>query len=128
MLLMVMQNLQIGAEVRGTVDGAFDSGYLMTANVNGQLFRGVLFAPVNDRLEQKINVLSKFDSFCIGFSGSSSCSSKTCNKLTGYGMLHHCFPASFDSTCHSHSCQATKTSSGLRFARLQSCDEASEGG
>ncbi|XP_042438308.1 acyl-CoA-binding domain-containing protein 5-like isoform X2 [Zingiber officinale] len=36
----------IGAEVRGTVDGAFDSGYLMTANVNGQLFRGVLFAPV----------------------------------------------------------------------------------
>ncbi|KAG6496067.1 hypothetical protein ZIOFF_043915 [Zingiber officinale] len=39
-------SLQIGAEVRGTVDGAFDSGYLMTANVNGQLFRGVLFAPV----------------------------------------------------------------------------------
>ncbi|WOL11796.1 rab9 effector protein with kelch motifs-like isoform X1 [Canna indica] len=35
----------IGAEVRGTVDGAFDSGYLMTANVNGQIFRGVLFAP-----------------------------------------------------------------------------------
>lgn len=51
MLLTVMQNLQIGAEVRGTVDGAFDSGYLMTANVNGQLFRGVLFAPVNDELE-----------------------------------------------------------------------------
>ncbi|KAM0954505.1 putative kelch-type beta propeller [Dioscorea sansibarensis] len=36
----------IGAEVRGIVDGAFDSGYLMTANVNGQIFRGVLFAPV----------------------------------------------------------------------------------
>ncbi|ONK63216.1 uncharacterized protein A4U43_C07F12590 [Asparagus officinalis] len=36
----------IGAEVRGTVDGAFDSGYLMTANVNGQILRGVLFAPV----------------------------------------------------------------------------------
>ncbi|XP_078159009.1 uncharacterized protein LOC144554569 [Carex rostrata] len=35
----------IGAEVRGTVDGAFDSGYLMTAIVNGQIFRGVLFAP-----------------------------------------------------------------------------------
>ncbi|KAL5222684.1 hypothetical protein ABZP36_027397 [Zizania latifolia] len=35
----------IGAEVHGTVDGAFDSGYLMTAVVNGQLFRGVLFAP-----------------------------------------------------------------------------------
>ncbi|KAJ6847204.1 rab9 effector protein with kelch motifs-like [Iris pallida] len=35
----------IGAEVRGTVDGAFDSGYLMTANVNGQILRGVLFAP-----------------------------------------------------------------------------------
>ncbi|KAK3160681.1 hypothetical protein QOZ80_1BG0062930 [Eleusine coracana subsp. coracana] len=35
----------IGAEVHGTIDGAFDSGYLMTAVVNGQLFRGVLFAP-----------------------------------------------------------------------------------
>ncbi|KAI0528912.1 hypothetical protein KFK09_001456 [Dendrobium nobile] len=34
-----------GAEVHGTVDGAFDSGYLMTANVKGQIFRGVLFAP-----------------------------------------------------------------------------------
>ncbi|KAL5565900.1 hypothetical protein UlMin_029064 [Ulmus minor] len=35
----------IGAEVRGKVDGAFDSGLLMTATVNGKLFRGVLFAP-----------------------------------------------------------------------------------
>ncbi|RWR94309.1 rab9 effector protein with kelch motifs-like protein isoform X1 [Cinnamomum micranthum f. kanehirae] len=35
----------LGAEVRGTVDGAFDSGYLMTANVNGQILRGVLFSP-----------------------------------------------------------------------------------
>lgn len=34
-----------GAEVRGTVDGVFDSGYLITAQVNGQLFRGVLFSP-----------------------------------------------------------------------------------
>jgi hypothetical protein len=40
-------NLQIGADVHGTIDGAFDSGYLMTAVVNGQLFRGVLFAPVS---------------------------------------------------------------------------------
>ena len=39
--------LQIGAEVQGTIDGAFDSGYLMTAVVNRQLFRGVLFAPVS---------------------------------------------------------------------------------
>lgn len=38
--------MQIGAEVHGTVDGAFDSGYLMTANVNGQILRGVLFSPV----------------------------------------------------------------------------------
>ncbi|KAF7022416.1 hypothetical protein CFC21_035175 [Triticum aestivum] len=37
----------IGAEVHGTVDGAFDSGYLVTAVVSGQLFRGVLFAPVS---------------------------------------------------------------------------------
>lgn len=35
----------IGAEIRGKVDGAFDSGYLMTATVNGQIFRGVLFSP-----------------------------------------------------------------------------------
>ncbi|BAT95130.1 hypothetical protein VIGAN_08179500 [Vigna angularis var. angularis] len=35
----------IGAEVRGKVDGAFDSGLLMTAVVNGRVFRGVLFAP-----------------------------------------------------------------------------------
>ncbi|KAA8545259.1 hypothetical protein F0562_020043 [Nyssa sinensis] len=38
------QNL-IGAEIQGKVDGAFDSGYLMTATVNGKIFRGVLFAP-----------------------------------------------------------------------------------
>ncbi|XP_020240459.1 acyl-CoA-binding domain-containing protein 4 isoform X2 [Cajanus cajan] len=35
----------IGAEVRGKVDGAFDSGLLMTAAVNGRVFRGVLFPP-----------------------------------------------------------------------------------
>ncbi|XP_021772399.1 rab9 effector protein with kelch motifs-like [Chenopodium quinoa] len=40
----ISQNL-IGAEVHGKVDGSFDSGYLMTANVNGRIFRGVLFAP-----------------------------------------------------------------------------------
>lgn len=39
--------LQIGAEIHGKVDGAFDSGYLMTAMVNGKVFRGVLFAPVS---------------------------------------------------------------------------------
>ncbi|KAG6646756.1 uncharacterized protein LOC122314710 isoform X1 [Carya illinoinensis] len=39
-----VQNL-IGAEVRGKVDGAFDSGLLMTATINGKTFRGVLFAP-----------------------------------------------------------------------------------
>ncbi|CAN6467941.1 unnamed protein product [Victoria cruziana] len=42
--VLAIPNL-IGAEVQGTVDGAFDSGYLMTANVNGQIFRGILFAP-----------------------------------------------------------------------------------
>ncbi|KAL8166338.1 hypothetical protein V2J09_007837 [Rumex salicifolius] len=36
----------IGAEVRGKVDGAFDSGYLMTAYIDGRVFRGVLFSPV----------------------------------------------------------------------------------
>ncbi|XP_058189980.1 uncharacterized protein LOC131307481 isoform X2 [Rhododendron vialii] len=38
------QNL-VGADIRGKIDGAFDSGYLMTAIVNGKIFRGVLFAP-----------------------------------------------------------------------------------
>ncbi|KAH6805852.1 hypothetical protein C2S51_030683 [Perilla frutescens var. frutescens] len=38
----------MGAEVRGQVDGIFDSGYLMTATVNGKVFRGVLFAPGPD--------------------------------------------------------------------------------
>ncbi|XP_050225862.1 acyl-CoA-binding domain-containing protein 4-like isoform X2 [Mercurialis annua] len=42
---VLVQNL-MGAEVRGRVDGAFDSGLLMTATVNGKIFRGVLFAPV----------------------------------------------------------------------------------
>ncbi|KNA11378.1 hypothetical protein SOVF_135770 [Spinacia oleracea] len=42
----VTQSL-IGAEVHGKVDGSFDSGYLMTANVNGRMFRGVLFPPVS---------------------------------------------------------------------------------
>ncbi|GFS30706.1 hypothetical protein Acr_00g0013470 [Actinidia rufa] len=36
----------VGADIRGKIDGAFDSGYLMTAVVNGKIFRGVLFAPV----------------------------------------------------------------------------------
>ncbi|XP_022744143.1 rab9 effector protein with kelch motifs-like [Durio zibethinus] len=35
----------LGAEVRGNVDGAFDSGFLVTATINGKIFRGVLFAP-----------------------------------------------------------------------------------
>lgn len=37
----------MGAEVHGKVDGAFDSGFLMTATVNGKIYRGVLFAPVS---------------------------------------------------------------------------------
>ncbi|XP_047306734.1 rab9 effector protein with kelch motifs-like [Impatiens glandulifera] len=37
-----------GTEVRGKIDGCFDSGYLMTAVVNGRAYRGVLFAnPTN---------------------------------------------------------------------------------
>ncbi|OWM72426.1 hypothetical protein CDL15_Pgr018311 [Punica granatum] len=42
--MLPVQNL-IGADVCGKVDGAFDSGYLVTASVNGRIFRGVLFAP-----------------------------------------------------------------------------------
>ncbi|KAJ7538156.1 hypothetical protein O6H91_11G036400 [Diphasiastrum complanatum] len=40
--LKCLPNL-VGSEVRGCVDGAFDSGYLMTAQLNGQVFRGLLF-------------------------------------------------------------------------------------
>ncbi|XP_063940106.1 uncharacterized protein LOC108201128 isoform X2 [Daucus carota subsp. sativus] len=36
---------QIGTDVHGKVDGVFDSGLLMTAIVNGRVFRGVLFSP-----------------------------------------------------------------------------------
>ncbi|XP_052308744.1 uncharacterized protein LOC112327529 isoform X3 [Populus trichocarpa] len=39
------EDISVGAEVRGKVDGAFDSGLLMTATVNGKIFRGVLFSP-----------------------------------------------------------------------------------
>ncbi|XP_014512956.1 rab9 effector protein with kelch motifs isoform X1 [Vigna radiata var. radiata] len=42
----------IGAEVRGKVDGAFDSGLLMTAVVNGRVFRGVLFAPDSQQVTE----------------------------------------------------------------------------
>ncbi|CAM8945958.1 unnamed protein product [Rhodiola kirilowii] len=35
----------VGSEVNGKIDAAFDSGYLMTAVVNGRIFRGVLFSP-----------------------------------------------------------------------------------
>jgi hypothetical protein len=42
-----MITMQVGADVRGVVDAAFDSGYLMTAQVNGRLFRGLLFSPVS---------------------------------------------------------------------------------
>lgn len=47
--------------MHGKVDGAFDSGYLMTAVVNGRTFRGVLFPPVNkDSIFIKIQFLLQF--------------------------------------------------------------------
>ncbi|KAG4397422.1 hypothetical protein GLYMA_10G146700v4 [Glycine max] len=56
----------IGAEVRGKVDGAFDSGLLMTAAVNGRVFRGVLFAPgagvFSTSVEPKCSVSCSFPS------------------------------------------------------------------
>ncbi|GAB2287276.1 hypothetical protein Dimus_021657 [Dionaea muscipula] len=63
------QNL-IGAEVQGKVDGVFDSGYLMTATVNGRTFRGVLFAPGPA-------------GFCYQRAASQN-SSPLSNKLSGY--------------------------------------------
>ncbi|KAK6911655.1 hypothetical protein RJ641_023748 [Dillenia turbinata] len=42
--LGLVQNL-VGANIQGKIDGAFDSGFLMTATINGKIFRGVLFSP-----------------------------------------------------------------------------------
>ncbi|CAL0316551.1 unnamed protein product [Lupinus luteus] len=54
------QNLD-GAEFKGKIDGAFDSGLLMTASVNGRIFRGVLFAPgegvVSSNVEPKCSLI-----------------------------------------------------------------------
>ncbi|XP_004495646.1 uncharacterized protein [Cicer arietinum] len=55
------QNL-IGAEVCGKVDAAFDSGFLMTAIVNGRVFRGVLFAPGAGVAEPNCSLPSLFPS------------------------------------------------------------------
>ncbi|KAJ7285371.1 hypothetical protein O6H91_05G044500 [Diphasiastrum complanatum] len=46
----------VGSEVRGLVDGAFDSGYLMTAQLNGQVFRGVLFPHCSASGLEEVNV------------------------------------------------------------------------
>jgi hypothetical protein len=58
-------NLQIGAEVHGTIDGTFDSGYLMTAIVNGQLFRGVMFAPVSNPTGNNIQTIQASSLFLM---------------------------------------------------------------
>ncbi|CAN6581833.1 unnamed protein product [Malus baccata var. baccata] len=52
-----IQNM-MGAEVQGKVDGAFDSGFLMTAMVNGRLYRGVLFAPGPEIISRRPNFAS----------------------------------------------------------------------
>ena len=44
---MLFVTQQVGREVNGIVDGVFDAGYMLTALVNGQPYRGVLFTPVN---------------------------------------------------------------------------------
>jgi hypothetical protein len=41
---VVIQNL-VGADVQGVVDAAFDFRYLMIAQVNGHIFRGLLLSP-----------------------------------------------------------------------------------
>lgn len=60
------QNL-VGAEVRGKVDGAFDSGLLMTATVNGKIFRGVLFSPVSSSLYFELELKPNFIYQAPGF-------------------------------------------------------------
>uniref|UniRef100_A0A6N2LCN2 RNA-polymerase II-associated protein 3-like C-terminal domain-containing protein n=1 Tax=Salix viminalis TaxID=40686 RepID=A0A6N2LCN2_SALVM len=60
-----IQNL-VGAEVRGKVDGAFDAGLLMTATVNGKIFRGVLFSPNLEELNLDRNNLKGVLPSCLG--------------------------------------------------------------
>jgi hypothetical protein len=88
-------NLQIGADVHGTIDGAFDSGYLMTAVVNGQLFRGVLFAPVSKSFPGNELLHTWFACFFLKFSisGTWSDCSKTSSTPSDPDELGHASPA-----------------------------------
>ncbi|XP_039032195.1 rab9 effector protein with kelch motifs-like isoform X3 [Hibiscus syriacus] len=52
-------NNLLGAEVHGKVDGAFDSGLLVTATANGKIFRGVLFAPGSSGVVPRGSMLSQ---------------------------------------------------------------------
>lgn len=56
--------------MHGTVDGAFDSGYLMTANVNGQILRGVLFTPVSRKM---LAAILSYNVKLISFNQSVTC-------------------------------------------------------
>ncbi|KAK7392087.1 hypothetical protein VNO78_20514 [Psophocarpus tetragonolobus] len=81
----------IGAEVRGKVDGAFDSGLLMTAAVNGRVFRGVLFAPGTEVLSTCV------ESNCSLPSTQQSMNSnnvKESQQVTTYSRAETCHQAS----------------------------------
>ncbi|XP_024526573.1 rab9 effector protein with kelch motifs-like isoform X2 [Selaginella moellendorffii] len=54
--------IQIGSEVHGVVDAMFDSGYLMTTHLNGQVLRGVLFSRDRANTTEKEDVSTRVES------------------------------------------------------------------
>ncbi|KAK2403245.1 Galactose oxidase/kelch repeat superfamily protein [Trifolium repens] len=81
----------IGAEVRGKVDGAFDSGFLMTAVVNGRLFRGVLFAPGAGVAEPNCSLPCLFPSTQPLMNSNHVDNARDSEKVTNYSRSESCY-------------------------------------
>ncbi|XP_024527981.1 uncharacterized protein LOC112345448 isoform X2 [Selaginella moellendorffii] len=62
LVLFYLVYAQIGSEVHGVVDAMFDSGYLMTAHLNGQVLRGVLFSRDRATTTEKEDVSTRVES------------------------------------------------------------------
>ncbi|XP_028779470.1 acyl-CoA-binding domain-containing protein 5-like [Neltuma alba] len=88
----------IGAEVRGRVDGAFDSGLLMTATVNGKIFRGVLFAPGTGTVSRGVSM--EASGWMNGACGMNSSSNQKGENVRGSQRG--------SSRCRPELCQATQ--------------------
>ncbi|XP_054776787.1 acyl-CoA-binding domain-containing protein 4-like isoform X1 [Prosopis cineraria] len=82
----------IGAEVRGRVDGAFDSGLLMTATVNGKIFRGVLFAPGTGTVSRRPSMepSSWMHGACATNSNHKGENTRGCQQVSGCSRTESC--------------------------------------